>query len=421
MNAQVEDISSTRKRLTFQVPGDVVLNELNSFYGEINRTARIPGFRTGKIPRSFLEKRFGTDAKTRVLEKVVPDYYLKVLKDAGLTPMAAPDIESEVDVIAGQPIDVQLTVEVRPQLDRLEYEGVELVEMPTEVTPEDMEKAIGSIRKDRASLEPAETAEADGHVVIDYKAYDGETLVDSVSADDFEFDLGSSELPPEFTSETIGRKAGDEYEFSVSYPEDHPGADVAGKTIIFKAVVKEVKKRVLPDFDDALAKDMGYEDAEELRNTVTERIRGMKEKRAFEIYRRAISEKLVAGHEFDVPETLLKAESDYYFERMKSMAGGGAELDEAAMRSSADADAVKTVKGRILVELIGEKEGVTLTDEDMKEGFNEMAMASGMHPNALLQYYQNNEDALNGLRSSVFETKVMRHVVSKARFVKENA
>ncbi len=416
----VEDISSTKKRLRIQIPKETVSNEINSAFQHLNLNAKVPGFRPGKVPFSILNKKFGRDVKAKVIERLVPDYYMRALKEVELVPVADPEIESQIEINSGEPLEMIFTVEVRPKPEKLDYEGIEIKDFPTEPTDEEIDKACERIRKERATLEPAETAEPGGQVVIDYEAFDGDKLIENVSSKDYQFDLGSKDLPPEFAKETLGKKAGDVYEFIVTYPEDHPGEDLAGKTIKFKVVLKDVKKQVLPDLDDALAKELGFDNLEKMQAKITENIQNMKKYYALEIQKREVSEKLLSRHDFELPETMLKQEIEFLMKEARSKQQNESDVkSDEELRAMVEPDAIRNIKGQTLIELIGEKEDITVEEDDMKKRLLEIARDSGMQLEALLEYYKTNPAALNIIRSNVYETKVLEKVVSKAIFVSE--
>lgn len=426
MDTQVEDISSTRKRLRIQIPREVLTDEINSAYLEIGRNAKVPGFRPGKIPRPVLEKRFDRDVRAQVLDKLVPDYYEKALKESGLRPVSMPKFESKLEIRKDEPLDMTLTVDVRPVIDKLDYKGIELDEIPVDADEDEIEKAVESIRREKATLEPTDKAGDDCQVVVDYEAFDGDELVTEVSESNFTFDLDSGDLPEEFTRETIGKKAGDSYEFSVKYPKDHPGERVAGKSILFKVHLKEIKKRVLPEMDDSFAKDLGFDDTASLRTRIEENIRGMKEMRAREINKLKVSEKLLEKHEFDLPESLLERELQIRVaeirDKSKNDTGEGTvERSDEELRAEVMEEAEKSLKGQMLVEMIGEVEGVRVEEDDMKKKLAEISSTAGIHPEALMQYYTQNEEALKQLQGNVFEGKVLEKVASYAKFMKKES
>ncbi len=420
MNSQVTDISATKKRLTIHVPREVVSSEVNAAFSEVNRTVKVPGFRPGKVPRSVLEKRFGKEVRAQVLEKLFPEAYGKALRENDLHPVTTPVFESALNLDPEQPLDVTMTVEVRPTIPDLKYEELEIEDVAKEPTDEEVTRALEAIRRERGTLEPAETAEPDSRVVVDYEAFEGEEILADVSDTDFEFDLDADHLPEGFSRETQGRRAGDRYEVTVTYPADHPGEKVAGKSVTFKVHLKEVKRRVLPELNDVLAKEAGFENLEGLKTGVTKNVRRMKERRAFEIQRGLASEKILATHDFELPESLLEHEltlcvQEARQKRAEDLSG----KSEDEIREMVRPEAVRNVKGRMLMDLIGEKEGVTVTEEDMRRKLAEVAAYSGMHPEALLQYYGQNKEALDQLRQNVYESKTFERIISKAKFVKK--
>jgi len=418
MNAQVEDLSSTRKRLKIRIPENVITSELDARFRELNRTAKVPGFRPGRVPRNVLEKRYGRDVRAEILDRLVPDYYGRALREAGLHPVAMPKFESPVKLDGAGPVDMTLTVEVRPKVEPLVYEGLELERIPTEPREDELDKALESIRREKATLEPSETAEEGGRVVVDYDAFEGEERIEEISGRDFEFDLAPGDLPEAFVKETVGKKSGDRYEFTVDYPADHPGEKVAGKTVRFEVSLKETKRRVLPEADDALAAELGFGDLGKLKERIRENIEGMKKARAAERYRFAASERLLEKHDFDLPEELLEREIALRMEEARSaLPEGETAPPDEALRKQVLPEARKSLKGQILVELIGEREGITVEEDDIKRKLAEISTTAGIAPEALVQYYSQNREALERLRNNIFETKTLDRVVSKATFI----
>jgi len=311
-----------------------------------------------------------------------------------------------------------MTLEVRPEVKELSYEGLELEDVPREPTDEEIARALEGMRREKGTLEPADVAEPNSHVVLDYEAFEGDTALPEVSDTDLAFDLDSDHLPEEFTKASIGKKPGDRYDVSVTYPEDHPGEKVAGKIIIFKVHLKEVKRRVLPELDDAFAKEAGFDSFVALKEAVTRNVRSMKERRAFEVQRAMASEKLLEGHEFELPETLFENELALCVqEARQKRADEVTDKSDDEVKEMVRPDAIRNVKGRMLIEIIGEKENVQVTEEDLRRKLAEIAAYSGMHPEALLQYYGQNKEALDQLRQNVYESKTFERIISKAKLV----
>ena len=142
MNSQVTDISATKKRLTIHVPQEVVSSEVNAAFSEVNRTVKVPGFRPGKVPRSVLEKRFGKEVRAQVLEKLFPEAYGKALRENDLHPVTTPVFESALDLNPEHPLDVTMTVEVRPKVSDLKYEELEIEDVPKDPTEEEISRAL---------------------------------------------------------------------------------------------------------------------------------------------------------------------------------------------------------------------------------------------------------------------------------------
>jgi len=148
MQAVVEEISSTKKRLRIQVPEAVVSKEMGDLFRDLGMNARIAGFRPGKVPQKVLEKRFGKEVRAQVIEKLVPDYYERAVRDNNLYPVSHPEFETKFEIRPGEPLDMVLTVEVRPEVKALNYEGIALDSISVEPSEEEIDRAIQSIRRE---------------------------------------------------------------------------------------------------------------------------------------------------------------------------------------------------------------------------------------------------------------------------------
>ncbi len=418
MHIEIEEISSTKKKLTVEIPEETVATELDRAYRELGRSAEVPGFRRGKVPRAILKKRFGRDVESNVIEKILPRSYEEALTKHGLTPVSEPVFDGSVTVSESKPLSYAFTVEVRPPVDPLVYEGLELTKLETEPTEDEYDRALTSIRQSRAVLKPADKARKDDRVTIDYEVFEGETRIDAAGDTDFHFIVGMDALPKEFSEAVTGTSVDDKLDFTVTFPETHPGEAVAGKTVRVKGVVKEIKRADMPEIDDAFAKDQGFDSAEELIARVRENVSGMKAKRVRRLQMAEAAERLLDANSVDLPEGMLERELGIVTEEARAAHEGVGEagLDEEALRAKAE----KNVRGFILMDLIAERENLQVNDEDLKQRLAEISLDSGIPPEELVKYYSASKEALGKLRSGVLQDKVLGLLVDRAKLVERN-
>jgi len=202
-----EEISTTKKRLTIEIPANVVEAEIQKGLQEAQKKANIPGFRSGKAPLTIIEKRYGKSVESEVLEKIVPDHYIQAVKEADIKPVSRPEMEDAIDFKRNSSLSMTFTVEVRPKIEGLEYEGIPVKEVPIEITDSEVDDIIKNVAEEKGTFETIDDAVASGDLVtVDYTTEDGVETKDAV------IKVGSGPYPKEFFDALIGKKKGDGFQ-----------------------------------------------------------------------------------------------------------------------------------------------------------------------------------------------------------------
>jgi len=308
-------------------------------------------------------------------------------------------------------LSLDLTVEIRPKIENLDYSNIKVKDIPVTITDEEIESSLKRLQEGKATYEAAEKEiEAGDLITVDYEIkYDDQTS----SAKDQVLQVGIEGLPKEISESLIGKKAGDIAEVEAPFPETFHVKALAGKKTFVKNVIKAVKKKNLPAIDAEFAKDMGFETLEGLRTGVKEEIESAKKNQVMKVQRDEILEKLVNAHTFDVPESMLEKELSAMLHEVKS-AGKAGEKDDETLRSELKPEAIKTAKAMILLSIIGEKEGVTVTDDEIKAKIMDISQRLSMPPESLMRIYIQKDGSLDGLRNSIHGQKVLDVLLSKA-------
>jgi len=402
----IEEISATKKRLKFEIPADVVEGEIQKALKEIQKKAKIPGFRPGKAPLSIIEKKFGQDAISDVLEKLVSESYKKAIKEANLKPLLPPVAEDAIDIKRNEPLSFELLVEVKPEIENLNYENIEIEEISTEVKDEEVEEVIKRLCEERGSYEPTEEpAQAEDLVVIDYKTDIGK------EAKDYVYKLGAGPFPEEFSKAIEGKKKGETFTVTIDFPEDSI-ADFAGKKVNFEITIKEIKRKQSIPYEE-IHKELGFENIEELKNYVKQSLENAKKEQALEKQKFEILKKLLDTHDFELPEGLVEMEMKRISEEYESMG-----IDITQQMDKIAERAKRNVKAYILIELIGEKEGVTVSKEELTQEVMNIARRYSITPQGVIQYYMSRDGSLEALQNSIFERKVFDILLQKSNKIK---
>jgi trigger factor len=437
----IEDITSTKKRLKIEIPSDILEREIKDSLEKIRQRARIPGFRTGKAPISLIEKRFGKDVEAEVLDKVIPEHLDIAIREADIRPVTMPLLEDEFKFERNTPLSLSITIEIMPKVENLNYENLTVKDLPVDVEESEIDNTLINLQHQKALYEVAEKdIEKDDLATFEY--VDSEIIgATDPSLKEVIEKMGNEIFPPGIIEKAIGKKKGDIIEFTTTFDETKSDK-LAGKTAQVKVKVSEVKKKILPALDDEFAKDIGFESLSQLREKLKEKIHEAKKSQAQRIQKAQIIEKLVATHPLDVPETLLNkeieslmleknldnpkddevADSDSVSDLLEStLEEGDAEKkkDNAEdIQEELKQKAVRNIQASILVEMIGQKESVFVTDNEVEERIALLAKKLSATPEAVKNFYLYKQGSLDGLKHSIYEEKVMDLLLSKATIEK---
>ena len=417
MHPNVEEVTSTSRRLKITIPEDVIQAEIRSIYDKIRVTTKIPGFRPGKAPQSILEKRFGKNVEAEVIEKIVPQYYMSAIKEAKLEPVTYPNIEEQIEFKQGKPLSFSVTVEVKPEMGDINFEGISLKKKTYTVGDDEIDKSLSMLQESKALFSVSEDALKEGDMsTLDSEAYIDGKLEDNLSYKEYPLLIGSEEMPKDFSDALIGKKKGDSVEVKIPFESDHPNKSIAGKEVVFKVEVKETKKKNLPPIDDELAKEAECETLDELKGKIRETLGKRKESQINLEYKKDILDDLIKKHEFDVPVSMVNGEIESLIQQEKENAGRtGAEVkSDDELKIEFTEKAKSNVRSVILLETIGKNENIEVSDADTKSAIEEIAMRNNLNVEEVTKLYAVREGSMDALKSRLFADKVLDHILEKA-------
>lgn len=411
MLKNIEDITTTKKRITLEIPASAFEEEIQKALSAARAKTRLPGFRPGKAPLALIEKKFYKEIEAEAMEKVVPKFYNDALTEAKVTPVADPVIESGMEFKRHSPMSLTFTLEIRPEIGEISYDGITVSKISTGIEDKDIEETLMRLREERAMFEPSEApAKDDDLVLLDY-----EEREEGKSHKDEAFRVGADSMPLGFYEKINGLKKGDNVTIEVQYPADH---HLAGKIKTFDVTVKEVKNAVLPELDDEFAKDLGLEGGVAgLRDRVRERLSEAREKTAKRIMKAEAMKKLVERYSFDLPATLVDNELGSLIDNAR--VGGRKEENQETMRAEFKPMAERNVRASMLLQTIAEREKVDVTEDEIRNRIMEIALEMRMSPENVMKYYISRDGSLDGLRHGVIEEKVLDIVLGRVAQTEE--
>jgi trigger factor len=424
MQVKVESLSKIKKKINFEIPAERVGAEIDKAFEEIRKRANIPGFRKGKVPRTYIEKHFSAMMEQDVLKNLVQDTYFRAIHDEKLLPVAHPVIESD-DLKKGEPFKYSATVEIYPEVKIEGYAGLEVVKEKYMDDEEVVAKRLEEMRENMAQLKPVEeerpAAQGD-FLTIDFKGFLGGIPFEHGSAEDFQLELGAGRFIPGFEEQIIGQKLGEEKSITVTFPEDYNSKELAGKEATFAVTVKEIKVKELPPLDDEFAKAIGeFETIAQLRAKIAEMHEKQEKQRIEADLRDRAIKAFIAKNPLEIPEALVEKQLQIMLDSTKKrldleklsleMMG----LDDAGYKSRFRDTAEVQVKGALLLDALAEQEGIKVEDNELDEKIKETAEQRNQQYETLKQFYEQNENARENLRDQLKENKVFAFLLERAK------
>jgi len=391
MKVEFADVSDTRKRLTIEVPSDSVDAQIERLVSRLGRSAKVPGFRPGKVPPRVVWQRFKDEILHDVAHDLVPEALDSALRERGLEPVDTPDVR-EVVVEQGRPLIFVATFDVVPSFDPGEYRGVALRKPAATVEDSAVEDTLERLRQRAARFEPIEgrPLAADDWATVDLERRMADADQKPERHENVTIDLSASANPPGFSEQLVGLEAGAHTVFTVQYPADHPAKDLAGRSVEYGVTLKAIKQRVVPALDDEFAKDLGSFDS---LAALRDRVRHDLEHEAAHEADRAVRGDLLADLAkrvpFAVPDALVEQELDRRVEAFarrlveQQVDPRKAGIDWNEFRSAQRDAAVESVKAMVALDEIARREPVVVSDEDLAREIARFAERSGRTPEAV--------------------------------------
>ncbi len=420
ISTEIEEKENNQVLLRVEVDAEQVKQDIDRAFRRFAREVFVPGFRKGKAPRRVLQARLGMEpVYEQVMETRLPEYYRLAVEQAGIEPVAEPDIE-DVELEEGKPLVFVAKVDVKPPIELGDYRGIEVEEPDRTVSEEEVQEELDRLRERFARLEsvPGKKLEKGDFALIDFSGTVNGVPLEGGSADDMMFELGKGMLWPEFDEELEGKRVGDILDVKVKVPEEAAGEGQAGLIASFKVIVKDVKVKKLPEADDDFAREASpFDTIEELREDVRKRLGQAKQERAEELIRARIMRALVEGLDVDLSEKMVRAMVERRRHRLEeSLRGVGLSMEryldlsgrsEESIEEELTGEVVERVKSELVLEEVARREGLEVSEEDMDAALKEQAAYSGISEERLRALLEEDEDAREGMKHSVLLRKAL--------------
>jgi trigger factor len=414
-------VEGCKHSLEISIPVLDVESELGRVTADVQKRAKLPGFRPGKAPTSIIRQHFSGDIRQQVLENLIPKFLQKQFESENLNVVGTPDIK-EVHFHDGEPLTFKAEFEVVPEIELGDYRGVEVPYGDPKVTDEDIDKRIEELREQKAqyvNVDPRPVEDGD-HAVVALESLGG-VEGDPVKTDEMVLEIGGADTFPAFTDNLRGVTPGEVREFEVSYPEDYGSKRLAGKTVKFRATLKGIRRKELPELNDEFAQDLGdYRDIGELREAIRKNIFGQREYESQQEAKNKIMDKLVDAHEFAVPEVFVERQVKNRMEQtLRAMAGEGVDprsikLDWKKVMETQREKALREVKASLLLQKVSERESIAATRDEVDREVERIARQQ-KEPVAALHMKFEKDGTLGRIASHIQTEKTLSFLFEQAR------
>ncbi len=421
MNVSVEEVSSIKKKLVIEVAADLVSEEIEKGYKKVAKSANIKGFRKGKVPRKILEQTYAPRVESEAAGSLINNSLYKAMIDNKIEPVSQPQIVESGQIKVGEAFNYQAEVEVRPQVVAKDYTGLALEKEKFNFDEDVVEQQLQQMAASRTQLEVTKRKKArEGDtVIIDFEGFLNGTAFENGSAKDYQLELGSGSFIPGFEEQVVGMKREDEKEIDVSFPENYGAKELAGKPVVFKVKVNEIKEKVEAKINDEFAKEFGSENLKELKESIRENAIKQEEGRIKAQLQENLMDKLVENNQFEVPEGMIQNQlmhlKDNFSQRLKAQ---GMSLEMLGMNDENFAKtyremAEKQVKGELILDSIAEQENLTAEDAEVEEKIKSLAEETNSPLEQVEKYFENAQ-AKEGLKGQILSDKVIAMLLEKA-------
>jgi trigger factor len=379
------------REVEIEIPADEVTRNFQAVTKRYKKMARIPGFRSGKVPESLIRGRFAEQIRQDVMEAVLPEHFRSAIAERQLKPISQPQV-TKIELEDGKPLRFKAAFEVLPDFSIDGYNDVKVEKPSTELTDAEVDAELARIRDSRSTMEPVteDRPLADGDFAqISFtgkvQPAEAEATPDEqkpISGQDVMVQVGGPNTMDSFNAALRGATVGQQLKFEVSYPPDFGERQLAGKRVAYDLEVKAIKKKIEPELNDEFAKELGkYESLEDFTRQLREHLGRDKQRHVQNETTNRLLEALVTRFEFPVPESLVQQQIDARLDRgLRALASQGMRtedmrnLDFDRLRAAQRPSATAEVKGSILLDRIADRENVTVPEEDVENELHAVSM-----------------------------------------------
>lgn len=430
MKATIEKKEKNVVSFKVEVPCEEVDKDIDRAYKSLSHKLKIPGFRKGKIPNSIIDSRIGKDGVyAEYVDLMLPELYREAITQMVLKVIDIPKIKVD-EIGEGKPLIFSGSVEVLPEVKLGEYKNMSIATREIKITAKEINNQLELLRNKFAVLEPfeADSLKSGYFALSDIEGIMEGKKIGKLSRTDFLIEVGSGKMGKYFEDKIVGMKKGEEKNIELTYPDEYIYEDMAGKTVNYKVTLKDIKRKVLPHLDDDFAKQMGIETLKELKANIKKRLLSAKEMQREALKKREVVEKVSNNTQVEIPkkieERYRENERENFEHRLKKEGLsleqylGMMKISEEDLDEQFKKNAQASIKTELVLEAIGNKEGIEVTKEELDKKI-ESAIEKGGKEKAKLERLFANEENRELVRKEMLGDKIIDFLLKNAKITME--
>lgn len=420
----IEKLEHNMAKITIEVSAEDFEKAVEKAYQKNKNKISIPGFRKGKVPRAMMEKMYGKGVFFEDAANIcIPEAYEKAYDECEEDIVSSPEIDV-VQLEPGKPFIFTATVALNPDVTLGDYKGVEIDKIETEVSDEEVEAEVKKALEENARQVTVDREIKDGDLaVIDFEGFTDGVAFEGGKGENYNLTIGSGAFIPGFEEQLIGKKAGDECDVNVTFPEEYHSKDLAGKPALFKCKVHEVKEKQIPELDDAFADDQGYDSVDDYKAELKKNLEDKKAANAKDAKEDAVIDAIIEKATMDIPEAMIKTTQRQMMQEFgQQLRMQGLSLEQYFMFTGMTEDnmyeqtrprAEKRIKSRLVLEAVAKAENIEATDDELEADLKEMAESYKMELDKLKDIIADKDK--DAMKKDIMIKKAIEFVVANAK------
>jgi len=424
MQVSIESLEGLERRMTVQVPTDIVQSGVEKKLNDLRKTIKVDGFRPGKVPLKVVQQKFGGHVRQEVIDDVIESSYREALVQENVRPAGMPNIET-IESEDKENMSFTAIFEIYPEIEEIKLDVIKVEKPVVEITDDDLETVIQKLREQRKNWSEVSRAAGKGdQVLVDFEGRIDGKIFEGGTGKEMAVEIGAGAMLPEFEAGLDGISCGEEKVVMVNFPDDYHGKDVAGKSAEFNLRATRVSEGLLPEVDQEFAKVYGIEDGdlEKLRVDIRANMDKELSQKLKSNVKNAVMEGLLEKNKVIAPSALVAEEvKSLKQQSIQRMGQDPTTFDADSLPDDLfEQEADKRVRLGLLVGEVIKRENITLDNSLFESTLTEMT-ASYEQPDQVLEFYRQNQEARKGLESMVLEDQVVSHILDKAKVTEKQS